>query len=283
MRVPCVLVVDDNPINLELVSYLLNSAGCQVISAEHGQQALHVLAERTQIDAILCDIQMPVMDGYEFARRVRSSAAWCGIPMIAVSALAMVGDRDRILDAGFSDYLSKPIDPLSFISVLKGLVPGLSVTQELGVPVPVPVPAPAPAPLRKPSTGATVLVLDDTPANLRLKRDLLEPLGYRVVTADSPPAAWQLAKSVRPQLIISDVGMQVGSGFDFIAMVKADPELCGVPFIFLSSTHWDDAARERGLALGAVRYLRRPIESGELLREIRRFLGEAPSHGEPSK
>jgi two-component system, cell cycle response regulator len=122
-------------------------------------------------------------------------------------------------------------------------------------------------------------VLDDTPANLQLKRDLLVPLGYRVVTADNPEDAMRLAKSERPQLIISDVGMQVGSGFDFIEMVKAEPELRAVPFLFLSATHWDETSRTRGLALGATRYLRRPIESETLLREIRRCLAESGRAG----
>jgi two-component system cell cycle response regulator len=214
------------------------------------------------------------MDGYEFARRVRSSNSWRDIPLIAISALAMVGDRDRILEAGFSAYLSKPIDPQSFIGTLKGMVPGLGGERVMNVREPH-----APPPIIRSGTGATILVLDDTATNLQLKRGLLEPLGYRVVTADNPIAAWKLAKSSRPQLIISDVGMQIGSGFDFIASVKADLELRDVPFIFLSATHWDDAARTKGLALGAVRYLRRPIESEDLLHEIRRCLGESLNPG----
>jgi two-component system, cell cycle response regulator len=264
-----VLVVDDNAMNLALVSYLLSSAGCEVLSADHGERALAVLAGQPRVDAILCDIQMPVMDGHEFARRVRSTPAWRDIPMVAISALAMVGDRDRILASGFDGYLSKPIEPSKFIATLKTLIPSLGADHDL------PAPVPAPAPLPPPPIGETVLVLDDTPANLQLKRDLLVPLGYRVVTADNPDDALRLAKSSRPHLIISDVGMQGGNGFDFIAMVKADAELRELPFLFLSATHWDEASRARGLSLGATRYLRRPIESEALLREIRQCLGGA--------
>lgn len=273
MRPARVLVVDDNAMNLTLVSYLLTSAGCEVVSADHGEHALAVLAERHGFDAILCDIQMPVMDGYEFAQRVKGTPAWRDIPMVAISALAMVGDRDRILAAGFDGYLSKPIEPSKFIATLKTLIPSLAADHDL------PATVPAPAPLPPLAIGATVLVLDDTPANLQLKRDLLVPLGYRVVTADNPEDAIRLAKAERPQLIISDVGMQVGSGFDFIEMVKAEPELRAVPFLFLSATHWDEPARTRGLALGATRYLRRPIESETLLREIRRCLAESGRTG----
>lgn len=274
MRPSRILVVDDNAMNLALVGYLLSSAGCEVVSAEHGEQGLAQLG-RQHVDAVLCDIQMPVMDGHEFARRVRASPAWRDIPLVAITALAMVGDRDRVLAGGFDGYLAKPIEPSTFLRDLSALVPTLLPTlAPLGALRDPPAPAPAPAPLAQPGAGAIVLVLDDTAANLQLKRDLLEPLGYRVRTADNPPDALHLARSECPHLIISDVGMQVGSGFEFIESVKADPALRDIPFIFLSATHWDESARARGLALGAVSYVRRPIEAEELLAEIRRCLGE---------
>ncbi|HEX5683878.1 MAG TPA: response regulator [Ideonella sp.] len=91
----------------------------------------------------------------------------------------------------------------------------------------------------------------------------------------NPADAIQLARAERPHLIISDAGMQPGSGFDFIEMVKADPMVRDVPFIFLSTTDWDESDRAGGLALGATRYLRRPMESATLLSEIRRCLNEA--------
>jgi two-component system cell cycle response regulator len=265
MKKPCLLVVDDNAINLALISYLLGSSGCEVCAVENGGQALAELEQRKDFDAVLCDIQMPVMDGYELARQIKARPGLTSIPLIAVTALAMVSDRDRILAAGFDAYVSKPIEPTSFIGTLATLVPALR-------PGPVlPVPAPSPAPLAPPP-GQTILVLDDTPYNVEIKRNLLEPLGYRVLSADTPSAALALARSERPDLIISDVGMREGSGFDFISAVKADAALRSIPFIFLSATHWDDAARERGMALGAERYLRRPLDSETLLAEIRRAL-----------
>ncbi|MEK8033995.1 response regulator [Ideonella sp. DXS29W] len=265
-----ILVVDDNAMNLALVGYLLTAAGCEVVSAAHGEQALSVLADDAAFDGILCDVQMPVMDGYEFARRVKAAPDWQHIPLVAITAQAMVGDRERILAAGFDDYLSKPLDPASFIATLASRVSGLAVP-----PTP-PQRASDGEPRPRRGTEATILVLDDIPANLQLKRSLLEPLGFRVVTADRPDEALMLAREERPQLIISDVGMRESSGFEFIAQVKREPGLADVPFIFLSATHWDEEARLRGLALGAARYLRRPIDTDTLLREIRSCLGVAP-------
>jgi two-component system, cell cycle response regulator len=268
MKKPCLLVVDDNAINLALVSYLLGSSGCEVCAVENGAQALAKLEQGQHFDLVLCDIQMPVMDGYEVARRIRARPQWAAVPLVAVTALAMVGDRDRILAAGFDAYVSKPIDPANFMATLATLVPAMQSGPAM------PVPAASPAPLAPPP-GQTILVLDDTPYNVEMKRNLLEPLGYRVLCADNAAAALALARSERPDLIISDVGMPEGSGFDFIASIKAEPALRAIPFIFLSATHWDDSDRQRGMALGALRYLRRPIETETLLAEIRSALSAA--------
>jgi len=265
MSKPCLLVVDDNAINLALISYLLESSGCEVCAVENGAHALARLEQGRHFDLVLCDIQMPVMDGYELAGHIKARPEWGTIPLVAVTALAMVGDRDRILAAGFDAYVSKPIDPVNFMTTLASLVPALQSGPAL------PVAAPAPPPLAPPP-GQTILVLDDTRYNLEMKRNLLEPLGYRVLSAETAAAALELARAERPDLIISDVGMREGSGFDFIAAVKSEPVLRDIPFLFLSATHWDESSRARGMALGAQRYLRRPLDTETLLAEIRRAL-----------
>lgn len=275
MRSPRVLVVDDNAINLQLVSYLLQSAGCEVSAVDHGQQALAALdAPDARFDAVLCDIQMPVMDGYELARRVKTDPTRRDLPMVALTALAMVGDRERVMQAGFDAYLSKSIEPATFIETLRGLVPGLWAPADAahhaapGAAGDVAMPAPA---------GQTILVVDDTASNLELKQGMLQPLGYRVITASTPDQALALARQHRPDLIISDIGLGEGTGFDVIARVKAEPLLRTVPFLFLTATHWDDVSRARALELGADRYLTRPIDTPALLGEIRALLARRPA------
>lgn len=276
----CLLVIDDNAINLALVSYLLNASGFDVVSADDGAKGLAALANGTGFDAILCDIQMPVMDGFEFARHAKADPRWAAVPLVAITALAMVGDKERIIAAGFDAYLPKPIEPASFIAAVLAAVPALRERSVPGSPPPGANTAAAPAPaVTAPGPGRLILVLDDSPYNLALKRGLLEPLGYAVVTAETPQSALSLALRRRPDLIISDIGTREGTGFDFIAEVKADADLRGVPFIFLTATHWDDEARRRSIELGACRFLRRPIDSASLLGEIRACLGEATAAG----
>ncbi|WP_374673676.1 response regulator [Ideonella sp.] len=274
MSSPRVLVVDDNAINLQLVSYLLQSAGCEVCAVDNGEQALAALeAPGDPFDVVLCDIQMPVMDGYEFARRVKSDARRRELPMVALTALAMVGDRERVMQSGFDAYLSKPIEPATFIETLRAVVPGL-FAPSVDAAAAAPPPAPGSTPPR--TTGQTILVVDDTVSNLELKQGMLQPLGFRVLTASTPDQALALARHERPDLIISDIGLGEGTGFDVIARVKAEPHLRDVPFVFLTATHWDEESQTRALAMGADRYLTRPIDTPVLIEEIRRLLARAP-------
>ncbi|MEO6835262.1 MAG: response regulator [Candidatus Tumulicola sp.] len=110
-----ILVVDDNGSNLELMLYLLHAFGYRAEGASDGLSGLE-RARGTRFDAVLVDILMPGIDGYEFARRFKSDAARATTPLIAVTALAMVGDRERAFSAGFDGYITKPIDPQAFLA-----------------------------------------------------------------------------------------------------------------------------------------------------------------------
>jgi two-component system, cell cycle response regulator len=255
-----ILIVEDNAINRELMDYLLRAFGFETMKAADGAVGLEI-ARRERPDLILCDVQMPVLDGPAFAREAGADPVLCDIPLVAVTAFAMVGDRERVLAYGFDGYISKPLEPLSFIQAVNAALP--AAMRATGASQPPPATT-----ARVPAGGATVLVLDDSQINLQFKRDLLQPHGYTVVTADTPTQALRLARAHLPALILSDVGMSEGSGFDFIRAVKADPLLCDIPFIFLSSTHWNEASRTLGLQLGAFRYLLRPLEPAVLLAEI---------------
>jgi len=105
-----VLLAEDNPVNQKLAKLLLSKLGCQVDVASGGVEALRLFAEHTY-DAIFMDCQMPDMDGYEATARIRASGTrGHSIPIIATTASSMVGDRERCLAAGMSDYVSKPLN-----------------------------------------------------------------------------------------------------------------------------------------------------------------------------
>lgn len=257
-----ILIIEDNEANLELMSYLLRAFGHDVISACDGQDGL-ALVRKERPDLVLCDIQLPRLGGMEIARFIRSEPALDRIPLVAVTAFAMVGDRETVMAAGFNGYLAKPIAPETFVHQVEAfLQPELRGVTSSAYPATT---AQADVPLKE---GHTLLVVDDKQDNLDLAVGLFRPSGFRVVTATAMRSALALARSSRPDLIISDVCMGDGSGYDFIRAVKADPELRSIPFVFVTSTMTTETERARGLALGATRYLFRPLEPQLLLSEI---------------
>jgi len=105
-----VLLVEDNPVNRRVATGLLEKIGCEVATAENGRLALECL-EQASFDLILMDVQMPEMDGFEATSRIRADDRLRRLPVIAMTAHAMEGDRERCLAAGMDDYISKPVKP----------------------------------------------------------------------------------------------------------------------------------------------------------------------------
>jgi two-component system cell cycle response regulator len=116
-----VLLVEDNPANLALMQYLLQASGHTILTATDGREGV-LVAQRESPDVILMDLQMPIMNGYEAARQVKEAPTLRGVPIIAVTAFAMVGDRDKILARGFDGYIAKPITPERFVSEVEGFI-----------------------------------------------------------------------------------------------------------------------------------------------------------------
>ncbi len=116
-----VLLVEDNPANLALMQYLLQAAGYTTLTATDGRQGIAV-AQHESPDVILMDLQMPILNCYEAARQVKEIPALRGVPIIAVTAYAMVGDRDKILARGFDGYIAKQITPERFVSEVETFI-----------------------------------------------------------------------------------------------------------------------------------------------------------------
>ena len=115
-----VLVVDDDIRNVYAVASALESKGLKVLTAGNGKDALELLGkDQDAVSIILLDMMMPIMDGYETARRIREMNHYRSIPIIALTAKAMKGDRAQCIEAGASDYLSKPIDLQQLTSLLR--------------------------------------------------------------------------------------------------------------------------------------------------------------------
>jgi len=246
-----ILIVEDNPANRELMAYILTAYGHTVRVAEDGLGGVD-LARRLLPDLILSDVQLPDIGGFEVVRRLHDDALTKNIPLVAVTAMAMVGDRERVLAAGFDGYLAKPIDPESFVEQIEAYLPaGLRASGP-----------------NRPLVAArfTILVV----GNLELASSVLEPSGYGVVTAGRNHEGLTLARNSSCHLIVVDASLGEESGHSFLQAVRSDPSLHALPVIFLTSLPFGG----RGLELGATRVLRRPIEPDLFLGEIASCLTE---------
>jgi CheY-like chemotaxis protein len=120
-----------------------------------------------------------------------------------------------------------------------------------------------------------ILVVDDIHSHIRLAQSLLEPFGYKVFTASSLDQAMNVLDNESPlDLILSDIGMPGSSGFDLIQQVKEKNQYKDTPFVFITSTYWAEDERQKAYALGATRFIFRPLEAKAILTEIEAALPE---------
>jgi signal transduction histidine kinase/DNA-binding response OmpR family regulator/HAMP domain-containing protein len=117
------LVVDDDVRNIFALTSVLERQDMEVLSAESGETAIELLRGTAGIDVVLMDIMMPGMDGFDTIRAIRANPELCGIPIIAVTAKAMKGDREKTIEAGAWDYLAKPVEPERMLAVLRAWLP----------------------------------------------------------------------------------------------------------------------------------------------------------------
>lgn len=269
-----ILLIEDNAANADLISYLLSAFGHIPAVATTGEQGL-ALMRTARPDLVLCDVHLPGIDGYAVVREIKAVADWRGIPVLAVTALAMVGDRERVLAAGFDGYVAKPIDPETFIDEISPYLQVHSrasrdVVTGAGAPPANAEPGPGGAPAR-----GTILAVDDRAVNLSLLRSILEPVGYAVITAATIDEALQAARQRVPDVVVSDMHLVRADAFDLLAALRNEPALARVPFIVITSSGSSEAARLRGLSRGAARYLFRPIEPAMLVAELETCLRES--------
>jgi two-component system sensor histidine kinase/response regulator len=138
IRGASILLVEDNEINQEIANEVLEQAGFKVAIASNGSEAVEMVAQ-TNYDCILMDCQMPVMDGYEATRSIRKEERFSALPIVAMTANAMQGDREKCIDAGMNDHVSKPINNHElFLALAKWIEPGERCEDEVVPTSPIP-------------------------------------------------------------------------------------------------------------------------------------------------
>lgn len=237
-----ILIIEDNPANIELMSFLLSAYGHTPLSAADGPRGV-AAARSERPDLIACDVNLPGMDGFAVLAELKRDAALASVPILAVTALAMTGDREKVLAAGFDGYISKPIEPESFVAELEAFL----VTAPAPAAVPArpaaqsqsqsPVLAGSPSgsgsrsdaqsdPESDPESGRqsqarTLLLVDDDRFMLGVLNDMLVGQPYRVLSACSGEEALDVLSHEPVEVILCDQAMPGMRGTEVLAAAAA--------------------------------------------------------------
>ncbi|MEN9252063.1 MAG: response regulator [Thermostichales cyanobacterium HHBFW_bins_127] len=252
------LLVEDNEMNRDMLVRRLQKKGFEIICATDGAEGVEK-AYQTEPDLILMDLSLPVMDGWEATRRLKASEHTKGIPVIALTAHAMSGDREKALEAGCDDYDTKPID----LPRLLGKIDTLLSRSQPHLAPPPPTLALSPAPMPTPDSGIPnlprLLVVDDNEMNRDMLSRRLQRQGYSVVVAEGGQQACRLLSEGQFDLVLLDVMMPDMSGIEVLQWIRQQHSSADLPVIMVTAK--DSSEDVAGaLELGANDYITKPID-----------------------
>jgi CheY-like chemotaxis protein len=253
MSWPRVLLVEDNPITRKLVRFALQQEEIELAEAVDARSAID-MATAGRPDLILQDLLLPDMDGFALAAALRQVPQLRGVPILAFSGLLSQLDEKRIAGAGFTDFVTKPIEPSKLVRVIRAHLPSLET------------------PKTSFGHGRRIVLVDDDDVQRKLSVFKLARLGFDVVDAADGHAALVAARAKTPAAIITDAMMPGLDGFGLCAAVRQDPALQQVPIVMLTSTYVDDADRALSRLAGANAFVIRTPALGEMLTALQAVL-----------
>ncbi|WP_300675158.1 response regulator [Desulfoluna sp.] len=264
-----ILVVEDNASNMKLVRSLLQIGGYKIIEAQTAEAGLELAREHAP-DLILMDIQLPGMDGLSATRQIQTEPKIKEIPVLALTAYAMKGDEQKVLDAGCVGYVSKPINTRAFLSTLLTYLPTDPGKRN-----------PAPPDLQTEPVSmdihpdifyaSRILIVDDDPLNVKLLKAKLSEKTFVTSEAFNGLECLDKAKSEHPDLILLDLMMPGLDGFEVTRRLKKDPQTREIPIIHVTALDSSEN-KARAMDAGADEFLNKPINTVELLTRIRSLL-----------
>jgi CheY-like chemotaxis protein/serine/threonine protein kinase len=256
-----ILIVEDNELNRDMLSRRLERKGYQVISASDGQEGV-AKAKGEKPDLILMDMSLPVLDGWAATRQLKATPATQSIPVIALTAHAMVGDRERALAAGCNDYEVKPVDLPRLLEKINALVSKKDA-----------------APAEKPFH---LLITDDNEMNRDMLSRRLERQGYRVTTATTGAEALDFIRKQPFDLVLLDVMMPEMNGMEVLGIIRASYSLLDLPVIMVTAKDQSEDV-VAALQMGANDYVTKPLNFPVVLARIQTHLAVRQAHQVPGQ
>jgi PAS domain S-box-containing protein len=262
-----VLIVDDNRTNRIILLEMLTAWGMRPEAVESATAGLDVLERHTRekrdVGLIVTDMQMPGIDGLDFAEKVRAEAAHSRVPIILLSSSTQPHETQRCRALGHSAYLSKPVQPSElFDAILELMSKGSQSERPIREETKPPIVA---------ASSLKILLAEDNPVNRRLAKTLLEKHGHTVVIAENGREALDVLDREKVDLVIMDVQMPLMDGLEATRTLRAREQSTGAHLHIIALTaHAMKGDRERCLEAGADDYLTKPIRTSDLLAALDR-------------
>jgi two-component system cell cycle response regulator len=244
-----IMIVDDNVTNLKLAGDLLEIEEFEVCRCLDGETAMKAL-DRFRPELILMDLALPGINGLQLTHKLKSEEKTKDIKIVALTASAMKGDKEKILAAGCDGYIAKPIDTRTF----KGQIIRY---------------------LQKEREDHTILVVDDTENNLKLSRAIFEIAGFKVITAEDGEQAFSVLAEKKVDLVITDILMPNIDGYLLCYTIRTSEKLKDLPIIIYSATYTSSSDEAMAKEMGADKFIRRPSPAEELVNAARHLLSDA--------
>ena len=238
-----VLIVDDDVRNVFALSSMLEQYQMDIQYAENGYEAIQMVNNNPDYDIVLMDMMMPEIDGYEAMRRIRSNPKFEKLPIIALTAKAMKEDRKRCIEAGASDYLSKPFQAEQLLTLMHCIEP------------------------------INILLVDDRTENLLALEAVLSEDNYRLVKATSGETALRHLMKEEFAVIVLDVQMPGMDGIETAKWIKAREKTKNIPIIFISANYKETEHLFAGYSAGGIDYMVKPFIPHILRSKIHGFVG----------
>ena len=256
-----ILIVDDSTALRRTMALSLEKQGYRVLQAGDGRQALDQLKDYPGINLIICDIEMPNMNGFEFLSVRRRDSLLVQIPVVMLTSRSGEKHRSLAKQLGANGYFTKPYIEQEFISELRTILEEKrSGFKDKSKSTPTTI------------SGLDVLIIDDSSALRKTMTLSLEKKGYRVLQArHGQEGLEQLQQNSQVSLIICDIEMPIMNGFEFLELHRQDNTIANIPVAMLSSR---SSEKHRNLAkqLGAIAFFTKPYVEEEFLQEIKELL-----------
>ena len=253
-----IMVVDDSTTLRRTMALTLEKEGYRVIQKKDGKEALDGFKHHPDLDLIICDVEMPVMNGFEFLGMRRRDSALSQVPTFMLTSRSGGKHRDLAIQLGADGYFTKPYIEQEFVREVKKILTDNrksdGVSSEIAVKI------------------KTILIIDDSSALRRTLALSLENKGYRVLQARDGAEGLQLLRdNLQTDLIICDVEMPNMNGFEFLTARRNEPQLNQVPVVMLTS-RGSNKHRSLASSLGASGFFTKPYVEQQFIPEIEQYL-----------